>query len=93
MKYLNITDARGKLRSLVEAIEETALVRNGEPVGVVMNMDRYESLRALSALADSGKLASAYESHRKALADDTDDYKSLDDLRALAGETVTSGTD
>ncbi len=93
MKYLNITDARGKLRALVERIEETALVRNGEPVGVVMNMERYESLRALSALAASGKLAAAYESHRKALADDTDDYKSLDELRALAGEAVTVDSD
>ncbi|MEP6934173.1 MAG: type II toxin-antitoxin system Phd/YefM family antitoxin [Nitrospirota bacterium] len=59
MKYINVTTARASLLRLVDDIDErTAIMRNGQPVAVLLDFDDYQGLCAAEALArDPQRLA------------------------------------
>lgn len=53
MRFIAISDARSLISSFAETPENTVLTRNGQPVAVVMPIQEYRCLRALSKLAQS----------------------------------------
>jgi PHD/YefM family antitoxin component YafN of YafNO toxin-antitoxin module len=59
MKYINVSTARASLLRLVDDIDErTAIMRNGQPVAVLLDFDDYQGLCAAEALArDPQRLA------------------------------------
>lgn len=57
MRFVAISDARNMIASFAETPENTVLTRNGQPVAVVMPIQEYRSLRALSKLAERPEAA------------------------------------
>ena len=54
MRYLNVTKARTLFLRLVDNLEErTAIMRDGQPVAVLLNFDDYRALISAQALAQS----------------------------------------
>ena len=68
-QILPVTKAKKNLLDIVKRMEEEdetiAITRNGEPVGVMMCMSRYEALlETIEILSDKGILRSLKESKR-----------------------------
>ena len=68
-QILPVTKAKRNLLDIVKRMEEEdetiAITRNGEPVGVMMCMSRYEALlETIEILSDKGILRSLKESKR-----------------------------
>jgi len=53
MRFIAISNARGIISTIADAPENTVLTRNGQPVAVLMSIQEYRALRALSKLAEA----------------------------------------
>jgi prevent-host-death family protein len=69
MRFMAISDARNMFSSFADMPENTVLTRNGQPVAVVMPIQEYRALRALSKLAenpdDAARVATTHERVRR----------------------------
>ena len=73
MRFLPISEARNMIASFAEMPEKTVLTRNGQPVAVVMSVQEYRALQALSRLADNPEAAAQVASvHRRVSSGDLD---------------------
>jgi len=81
MKTLNLSEAKNLLSNLVDSVEPAILTRNGKAVGVVLNMDAYESMCELLAVTrDPERFAAIMAAHRQVQGGDYSDFVSLDEV-------------
>src|SRR5262245_40434300 len=79
MKYLNVTQARASLLRLVDQLDErTTIMRNGQPVAVLLDFDDYRALITAQALArDPERLVEIQKVARRVRAGDLKDFKEM----------------
>src|SRR5688572_19468264 len=79
MKYLTITAVRASLLRLVDDLtERTAIMRNGQPVAVLLDFEDYRALCASQALArDPERLAEIQAVARRVRAGDLSGFETV----------------
>ena len=82
METIGLTQAKTKLGNLVETSVRTTIIRNNEPVAVVLPIKDYRALEIFESLMDKPEeLARILSDHRAALAGDFDEeLVELDEL-------------
>jgi uncharacterized protein YjbJ (UPF0337 family)/PHD/YefM family antitoxin component YafN of YafNO toxin-antitoxin module len=83
MKYLTVTKARASFLRLVDNLaERTAIMRNGQPVAVLLDFDDYRGLCAAQALArDPERLAEIQAVARRVRAGDLTGFEEAPEVR------------
>lgn len=89
MRFTSISKARETLRLMDESREEVMVMRDNEPVAVMMPVDHYQALRAMVAFASDAQGEAQMEYlHAQTIAGDVDadDIEDYDTHRAERGQ-------
>lgn len=79
MRYMSVTEARGEIPALSESSDSTVLVRNSQPVAVLVPIREYRAMRAMMKLAVQPKDAERiYAAHQRVQRGDLKDFVELE---------------
>ena len=88
MRTMTLTEARAHMSELADPVDETLLMRNGEPVAVVLGIDAYRSYRTLLELAqDPERYQRVLTAHRRVQAGNLDSTRDLAEIEGMMDET------
>jgi PHD/YefM family antitoxin component YafN of YafNO toxin-antitoxin module len=79
MKYMTVSEARREIPALSESTSSTVLLRNSQPVAVLVPIREYRAMRALISLAaDPAAAARVQAAHQRVQGGDLDGFEELD---------------
>ena len=79
MKYMTVSEARREIPALTDSTSSTVLLRNSQPVAVLVPIREYRAMRALISLAtDPAAAARVQAAHRRVQEGDLSGFVELD---------------